>query len=202
MRHETETLVNKATDLFWQRGFNATGMRDIQATLDVRPGSFYARFGSKNGLFEMVIADYVKQMQTSLHDVAEANDPVRALRTFFFNSINTPSAIRYKRQCLLIKSLAEIDTLPAASRNSIEQGMQTLKESFCMVVDALIVYGVMPGQSSPERVASWLQNQFVGLRTYACINEDINGTAGMIDKVLIDLQGQWPVLSASHQQPD
>ncbi|GGW75882.1 TetR/AcrR family transcriptional regulator [Alteromonas halophila] len=199
MQYESDRLVEKATDLFWQRGFNATGMRDIQARLDLRPGSVYARFRSKDALFERVLGDYVKHMQATLRSVADAENPLAALRAFFVDSITTSSAHRYKRQCLLVKSLAEIDTLPAASRQTIEQGMQKLQAGFCSVVDALSAQDRLSYPVRRDLLAKWLQNQFVGLRTFASTHDDLVDTTIMIDKVLLDLQSPWPDTSSTEQ---
>ena len=53
MKYDHDEIIEKATTLFWQRGFQAAGMRDIQQALDMRPGSIYARFQSKEGLFKL-----------------------------------------------------------------------------------------------------------------------------------------------------
>ena len=47
MKYNQDEVIEKATVLFWQRGFQGAGMRDIQQALDMRPGSIYARFQSK-----------------------------------------------------------------------------------------------------------------------------------------------------------
>ncbi|MFZ3076621.1 MAG: helix-turn-helix domain-containing protein, partial [Psychrobacter glacincola] len=48
-RHEA---LERAIQLFWQKGFHATSLKDIEQALDMRPGSIYAAFGNKDGLFQ------------------------------------------------------------------------------------------------------------------------------------------------------
>lgn len=192
MRYDTNVLLDKATDLFWQRGFKGAGMRDIQTALDMRPGSIYARFANKDGLFTLVIEHYVSQMQEKLTDVARAADPLDALQAFFHESLSTSPDMRYKRQCLLIKSAAELDALDSAAKRAVTQGMSGMHSGFCEVAGALIRTGKVKGETDVRRIASWLQNQFVGLRTYASLNDDAKTAAVLIEKIRLDLQGEWP----------
>lgn len=63
MKYDRDKVIDKATALFWQRGFQGAGMRDIQQALDMRPGSIYARFQSKEGLFKLVVDKYADNSQ-------------------------------------------------------------------------------------------------------------------------------------------
>ncbi|MGU0800458.1 helix-turn-helix domain-containing protein, partial [Pseudomonas aeruginosa] len=46
-RHDRQQALDRAVDLFWERGYHATSMKHIEQALDMRPGSLYATFGSK-----------------------------------------------------------------------------------------------------------------------------------------------------------
>jgi hypothetical protein len=50
----------------------------------------------------------------------------------------------------------------------------------------------LPAHTPVKLAADWLQNQFVGLRAFALMQEDTDKIQSMIDKVLLDLKGQWP----------
>ncbi|MEC9128266.1 MAG: helix-turn-helix domain-containing protein, partial [Pseudomonadota bacterium] len=83
MKYDHDEIIEKATTLFWQRGFQAAGMRDIQQALDMRPGSIYARFQSKEGLFKLVVEHYADNSAKRLKQVTEAQSPLDALYHFF-----------------------------------------------------------------------------------------------------------------------
>ncbi|WP_238062442.1 helix-turn-helix domain-containing protein [Psychrobacter sp. Ps3] len=50
--------LEHAIALFWQKGFHATSLKDIEHALDMRPGSIYAAFGNKDGLFQEALDYY------------------------------------------------------------------------------------------------------------------------------------------------
>ncbi|WP_394220814.1 TetR/AcrR family transcriptional regulator [Alteromonas gracilis] len=192
MKYNHDDVIEKATTLFWQRGFQAAGMRDIQQALDMRPGSIYARFQSKEGLFKLVVEHYAQNSASRLKQVDEANSPLSALRTFFSDALTGPDEHRYMRQCLLIKSIAEFDVIGDVAQKAVLDSMSVLKTGFEDIVNACIEKEELPAHTPAEFAAEWLQNQFVGLRAFALLQDSPNAVLKMIDKVLIDLKTQWP----------
>ena len=55
-----ELLLNTATKLFSENGYDATGVRDILQACGVSTGSFYHFFSSKESIFEAVIERYLQ----------------------------------------------------------------------------------------------------------------------------------------------
>jgi AcrR family transcriptional regulator len=192
MKYDRDEVIDKATTLFWQRGFHAAGMRDIQEALDMRPGSIYARFKSKEGLFKQVIEKYASNSQQRLEHVIEANSTLAALRRFFEEALFHPSHQRFMRQCLIIKSMTELDHIGDIAKASVLDGMQQMNACFERVVRAAIEKHELPASIPAKLAADWLQNQFVGLRTFALVNDDVERIQTMIDKVLLDLKTNWP----------
>ena len=50
--------VEKATMLFWQNGYDRTSLADLTQAIGCKPPSFYFAFGSKDGLFKVVLDRY------------------------------------------------------------------------------------------------------------------------------------------------
>lgn len=192
MKYDHDDIIEKATTLFWQRGFHAAGMRDIQQALDMRPGSIYARFQSKEGLFKLVVEHYAQNSAERLKQVADSDSPLTALRDFFETALTGPDEQRYMRQCLLVKSIAELELVGDIARKAVIESMQTLKAGFKDIIEACIEKGELPEHTPTKLSAEWLQNQFVGLRAFALMQDENTATIQMIDKVILDLKGQWP----------
>ena len=55
-RYDRKTALEKAVGLFWEKGYHGSSMKQIEQALDMRPGSIYATFGSKDGLFSEALA--------------------------------------------------------------------------------------------------------------------------------------------------
>lgn len=192
MKYDHDKVIENATTLFWKRGFHAAGMRDIQQALDMRPGSIYARFQSKEGLFKLVVERYAENSQAKLKAVANDSSPLSALRAFFENALISPNEQRYMRQCLLVKSIAELDVIGDIAKKAVIDSMEKVKGCFNDVVTAAIEARELPENTPVTLAADWLQNQFVGMRAFALLQDEEAPIQTMIDKVLLDLKGQWP----------
>ena len=44
--YDRETALDAAMTLFWDKGFHATSLKDLEAALVMKPGSIYAAFSS------------------------------------------------------------------------------------------------------------------------------------------------------------
>ena len=108
-KFDRQKVINKATNLFWEKGFHATSMRNLQDEIDMRPGNIYATFGSKEGLFKEVLQNYTDMALAAIKQCQDDHDsPLEALKTFVkFQVIatqdNAPNGV-----CMLTKTLNEL----------------------------------------------------------------------------------------------
>ena len=70
IRFERDKVIRVASQLFWQKGFYATSTRDLQEAVNMRPGSIYAAFGSKEGLYSESLKDYTVQMKSQIEGLS------------------------------------------------------------------------------------------------------------------------------------
>lgn len=69
---DPEVALTQARDLFWKRGYDGTGIRDLEAELGVNRKSLYDTFGSKRELFLRALEQYtdsvIQRICTGLTD--------------------------------------------------------------------------------------------------------------------------------------
>ena len=54
----TETALDRAMTVFWQKGYEGASLADLTGAMEINPPSLYAAFGSKEGLFRAVLERY------------------------------------------------------------------------------------------------------------------------------------------------
>jgi AcrR family transcriptional regulator len=81
---EKKAQISKAAkELFIERGFHATSMRDIAKKANVSLGNVYNYFETKEAIFESIINDYLRIVEEKLKRILdEIDDPIdpRSLR--------------------------------------------------------------------------------------------------------------------------
>jgi AcrR family transcriptional regulator len=56
---DRDAALDRAMELFWERGYEGTTLEDLQAVMgDISPTSFYHAFGSKEALFRQAVEKY------------------------------------------------------------------------------------------------------------------------------------------------
>ena len=55
---DRDNVIDQATSVFWERGYAKTSVGDLVSATGLQPGSLYAAFGNKKGLFLEVIDQY------------------------------------------------------------------------------------------------------------------------------------------------
>jgi AcrR family transcriptional regulator len=56
---DRDEALQRAMELFWERGYEGTTLEDLQAVMgNIGPTSFYHAFGSKEALFRQVVEQY------------------------------------------------------------------------------------------------------------------------------------------------
>lgn len=56
---DTTTVVQAARDVFWDQGLDGASLPDLERATGLNRSSLYHAFGSKRGLFDAAVADYL-----------------------------------------------------------------------------------------------------------------------------------------------
>ena len=166
-KHDRQDVVEKATNLFWEKGYHATSMRDLQAAIDLRPGSIYAAFGSKEGLFKETLQHYANMSLDMIAACREASSsPLNAVKNILGGAISnwksTPSGM-----CMLVKSIAELTGENADLLAEARRLLNLVEDAFADLLVEAIECGELDSSKDPKRLAQFLQMQLMGLKSYA-----------------------------------
>lgn len=168
MKYNPEEAIQKATQLFWEQGFQGTKMRDLQSKLDMRPGSIYAGFGSKENLFRQALDFYVIRSLNNIDSFRlEASSPLVALRAFVESQIFVDGDIKNCRMCLLVKTLSEAENNNQGLTSLARSGLQKIENKFSIFFSEAQTMGLINKGANCDRLGKWLQMQIMGLVVYS-----------------------------------
>ena len=69
---DRKDALNKATDLFWSKGFEATSVDDLCGAMGIARSSFYNSFGSKQDLLAESMTDYARNTERMLTELFDS----------------------------------------------------------------------------------------------------------------------------------
>jgi TetR/AcrR family transcriptional repressor of nem operon len=101
--------LEAAIDCFWQRGFEATSMRDLATSMQLSAPSLYNAFGDKQALFARALEQYLNCSTSDRLSRLEASlPPKEAIHRFFAEIIDHSISDRERKGCFLVNSALEV----------------------------------------------------------------------------------------------
>ena len=185
-KFDRQVVVDKATNLYWKKGFHATSMRNLQDEVDMRPGSIYAAFGNKDGLFKVTLKHYTETAIAQLQQCIEEHaSPVAALKAFVKLLVIDAQDTAPNGMCMLAKTISELTEQDQDLIDTTKGHLAEIANEFVKLIKQAQALGEIGQDKNPEDIANHLQVQIAGLRTFAKINDDKNKLKTMINNVFI-----------------
>ena len=182
-------VVDKAMNLYWEKGFHGTSMRNLQDVIDMRPGSIYATFGSKEGLFKEVLQHYAQQGFENLTAFKiSKGSPLQGLKAFVEEAVIASQTCAPSGMCMLAKTISELTEENAELLTQAKLLLKNIELTFATTLEEAQLAGEISQNRDTKKLASYLQVQIMGLRNYARINQDEAVIADMIDSIFLTIQ--------------
>ena len=187
--YDREEVLQQALELFWDKGFQGTSMKDLGAALRMHPGSIYSAFGSKEKLFEEALERYAATSLEGLKQrLADASGPLQGLVEYVQSLRHLCREEPPARACMLVKTVLETPDDDPVLRRTAEALLAKMEASFAQAFAQAQARGEIPGDADTDRLASWLQMQIFGLRAYAQRSDSDLKIPALADHIAGDLQ--------------
>lgn len=188
-KYDREDVVHKAMTLFWRQGFSGTSTRDLQQAIDMRPGSIYAAFGSKEGLYKEALQHYSATMGgILLEKVEQQGSALKGLEAYIRSVVIERRDIAPSDMCMLVKTIAEITESNPELLSLSKALMKKTEQRFSGLLAQAQQEGELPPAKDPTMLAKFLQVQMIGLRTFLRSSQDPDAVDGLISEVFRQLR--------------
>ena len=163
--YDRDELIERARDLFWQRGWAGTSLKDLEALLQMKPGSFYAAFGSKDALFALAMEKYATDGRERLKALAEKYGPIKALQLFPELVVQNDGAPA--KACMLSKTLLELHAHSHPLAHEANLYLLKMEAHFSELFQQAQSAGDIDVSHDPKVLARRYQSDLLGLRVSA-----------------------------------
>jgi TetR/AcrR family transcriptional repressor of nem operon len=160
--------VQSAMNCFWQRGYEATSMRDLGASMGMSAPSLYNAFGDKQRLFARALERYLDcNARDLVHRLESSLPPKEAIQQFFAEIIDHSINDRERKGCFLVNSALEVAPHQRELGAMIAKQFGEIEAFFKRCILAAQADGTTPRGLDASDTARLLLGVLLGVRVLA-----------------------------------
>jgi TetR/AcrR family transcriptional regulator, transcriptional repressor for nem operon len=160
--------LEKAIQCFWERGYEATSMRDLETKMGISAPSLYNTYGDKHALFAQALERYLDRSARALIKRFEDSlPPKQAIRRFIGEIIKHSTNDRERRGCFLVNSALEVAPHDRELGAFIADRFTEIEAFFYRSIKAAQAEGAIPRNRAAKDLARLLLGVLLGIRVLA-----------------------------------
>lgn len=177
---DVEQVLTSAMQVFWQKGFEAAGLVDLERATGLGRQSLYGVFGDKRGLFLAVVEHYFAHVLKPGIDVLDQPGSGRASIEQIFGAWEATAAQPDFHGCLVGNSVAELSARDPETAKVLQRKLELLEAAFGRALRRAKRAGEVPADLDVKSTASTLLTLGQGLAVVARANRDPAFVRGVV----------------------
>jgi TetR/AcrR family transcriptional repressor of nem operon len=182
---DREQVLDRAVQAFWEEGYCATSMATLTEATDLKPGSLYAAFKSKEGLFLAALDHYgersVEQIQQIL---SSADTPLDGIRAFVGQLAANAMKPEAGRSCFLVNTVLEVARHNPPVRERVNHHLDAIEDLLRRVLETAQERGELAADKDPEALAAFIMTSIWGLRVLLAAGAERRRVEAVVEQVL------------------
>lgn len=159
-QYKEEDVIQKAMNLFWRNGYEATSVRMLEKEMGINQFSIYSSFGNKHGVFVESIKAYKGELNSIRNILKNSNNGIVGIKQFFYDFLKFTKDNEQGKGCLVCNTLSELG-------NKAEPDLMLELMKFTEEVKTLFVNNLKQDKHRTEAViereANYLTTSMLGL---------------------------------------
>ncbi len=159
-----EEVIDKAVEIFWAKGYEATSMQDLIDAMGIQRGSLYGTFGSKQQLFLKSLKRYSVTVVKKLLEILESKpSAIESIELFFSQLVEHLLTAGELRSCLVTNSAIERGLRDEETRQLVLKLLNALEDGFYKTLLRAKENGELSTELDLKVVANYLTSSMQGL---------------------------------------
>lgn len=165
---DPDTALQRAMELFWQRGYEGTSMAQLVEHLGISKASIYGTFGGKQDLHNRALRRYVETMDPPILDALSHPGPVLpAVRALIERYSREAADDQDYRGCMVVNTAVEFAGRENGAARLVEASWTQLENSLAAALTRARFQGELADSIDPRTVARFLLVFLQGVRVLA-----------------------------------
>lgn len=168
---DVDEILAIAMNLFWQRGYTNTSMKDVVQATGVQPGSLYSAFGDKEKLFQQALRKYTQEFFRA--SMPRNCPPLECIQQWFGHLTQAMSNDPNQKGCLIINTAMEREAHSPSTIAIIEDRLDEIESFFYQNLAQAKLNGDVSKSLDVEATAKALLGSVVGMLAVARMRRDV-----------------------------
>jgi TetR/AcrR family transcriptional regulator, transcriptional repressor for nem operon len=166
-------VLEKALELFWERGYESTSIADLVECLGIARASMYATFGDKHDLYVKALDHYVQTRDSAVIELLSQPGPVLpALRSLVEAYASESVDDERRRGCMVVNTAVELGSRDPSAARRVEASWDTLEVALTSALTRARAQGEIPAGKDPRALARFLLVMLQGIRVMGRAHPD------------------------------
>lgn len=184
-----DEVVEKAKNLFWLKGYNATSMQDLVEATGLNRSSIYNSFGSKMQMYQLALDKYQKEAIDFFDVITYANiNGFDSIKKVFDATLNIMHSDFNRRGCMFVNCNTEMSNQDMQLKNITEKNQDLLIHFFQKLVIKGHTDGSIPENKKSENIALYLTSALQGFRITGMNTVNKNALNSIVENILNNLK--------------
>ena len=186
---DRQLVLDRAKDVFWQKGYNGTSMQDLVDATGLNRSSIYNSFGNKRALYNAALEKYKDETDTFF----EACDcttltGLQVVQSIFSNVIESIESDTENKGCMVMNCATEL----SGKDRKLDKWLRGSLDETTDKIEEYVLKGQKDGSirkdESSRALADYLVAGLHGLRITSLSNKDKEMLKGIANKIVTSIQ--------------
>ncbi|NQD90237.1 TetR/AcrR family transcriptional regulator [Paenarthrobacter sp. CM16] len=195
---DRSVALERATEVFWTRGYDAASLVDLAQAMGIAQSSLYAAFGSKLELFTEAVDTYMRRYaEIFVRACAEEPSALTAAARILHESVDSFTAPGQPAGCLTTSAAISGGAGTFDVRAAVARKQRANASVLHERIAASLQEGQIHGDAEPEVLADFIMTLWHGLS--AAAGTGVSGSE--LHKVVDVALEAWPASSTNVSDP-
>lgn len=144
--------LERALEVFWAKGYEATSLRDLCEAMGISKPSLYAAFGDKAQLHDRALGRYRERYALNMAHLERDGDLADRLEAWMIGTVTLCSSPEHPG-CMIVNGISAGLSLPASARDAIHGDLGNTRAFLGGLFAEEQSTGALRADASPDAIA-------------------------------------------------
>ncbi|HTJ45518.1 MAG TPA: TetR/AcrR family transcriptional regulator [Kofleriaceae bacterium] len=179
-----DDVLERAMELFWRKGYEATSIGDLVEHLEIGRQSLYDTFGDKHALYVAALDRYREQFGEQVSGAFAADGPIKDVLRTIMRVVADKAAARPSQSCMLLGAVAERGPEDNDVKKRFCSNTSVLERALAQRLARARDRGELDSDHDDRALSRYLTNAMYGLQLLARGGADRKHVDQVIDVTL------------------